>query len=41
MWIFSFFQAIFRNSLKWEFLLDWDWNDTSWNWNDLTATDIT
>lgn len=27
--------------LVWEYLLDWDANDTSGNWNDGTATDIT
>lgn len=33
--------SIPRKDLVGEFLLDWNWNDSSWNWNDWTATDVT
>jgi len=30
-----------RDNLVWEWLLDWNANDTSWNGNDWTATNVT
>ena len=30
-----------REGLAWEWLLDWNWDDTSWNWNNGTPTNIT
>ena len=30
-----------REGLVWEWLIDWNWDDTSWNWNNGTPTNIT
>jgi len=38
---YNWINNIPRDWLVGEFLLDWNWDDTSWNWNNGTATDVT
>jgi len=38
---YNWINNISRDWLVGEFLLDWNWDDTSWNWNNGTCTDIT